>query len=484
MQLRPVLLALGIMTVLLAGAMVPCALLDLADRNGEAHVFWLSAFGSSLLGGLLWILARGGDQRIGQRETFLLTVAVWVLLPGVAAVPFIVAGHSVTDSIFEAVSGLTTTGATVFSGLEDTARGILLWRGILQWIGGIGIVVTAVAILPQLRVGGMQLFQIESSDITGKFLPRITDVAAYMGLIYLIVSVACAFSYGLSGMNWFDAIVHAMTTVSAGGFANYDASFSHPNLNHAMPITIIFMILAGLPFALLAMLVLQGRIMPLLRDPQPRVYAMLLIFFTATVVIYHELTADPPIFDDLFHGITEAAFNIIAVMTGTGYASAPYDTWGEPVVVVFLVATFMGGCAGSASCGMKMFRLEITAKALVAWSQRMVQPHRRTPVRYAGRPVDEETLQSVMVFMFLYIVTFLVAAALISFTGVDALTAISSSATMVSNVGPGLGPVVGPSGNFAPLTDFAKWVCSAAMLLGRLEFVSVFVVLTARFWRG
>lgn len=484
MQLRPVILALGIMIVLLAGAMIPCALIDLADGHPESHVFALSSFGSLLVGGLMWVLARDGDQRIGQRETFLLTVSVWVFLPVVAAVPFLFSGIAFTDSVFEAVSGLTTTGATVLSGLEDRPRGFLLWRGILQWIGGIGIVVTAVAILPQLRVGGMQLFQIESSDITGKFLPRIKDIAAYMGLTYLIISGSCAFFYSLSGMSWFDAIVHAMTTVSAGGFANYDASFSHPNLNHAMPIAIFFMLVAGLPFALLSMLVLQGRITPMFRDPQPRFYFGLLLFFTATVVIYHELTADPPIFDNLMHGVTEAAFNIIAVMTGTGYASAPYDTWGEPVIAVFLIATFMGGCAGSASCGMKMFRLEITTKAMFAWSQRMVQPHRRTPVRYAGKPVDEEVLQSVMVFMFLYIVTFMVAAALLSLTGLDALSAISASASMVSNVGPGLGEIVGPFGNFAPLTDFAKWVCSAAMLLGRLEFVSVFVVLTARFWRG
>ncbi|MFN7056053.1 TrkH family potassium uptake protein [Hyphomonas sp.] len=484
MQLRPVILALGIMTVLLAGAMIPCALIDLADGKPEAHIFALSAFGSLLVGGLMWLLAREGDQRIGQRETFLLTVAVWVLLPAVAAVPFLLSGISLTDSIFEAVSGLTTTGATVMSGLDDRPRGFLLWRGILQWIGGIGIVVTAVAILPQLRVGGMQLFQAESSDITGKFLPRITDIAAYMGLTYLIISAACAFFYSLAGMTWFDAIVHAMTTVSAGGFANYDASFGHENLNFAMPVAMVFMTVAGLPFALLSMLVLQGRIVPMFRDPQPRLYAGLLLFFTAFIVIWHEMSEAPQVFTGLVHAATEAGFNIISVMTGTGYASAPYDTWGQPVVAIFLIVTFMGGCAGSAACGMKMFRIEITAKAVLAWSQRMVQPHRRAPVRYAGKPVDEETLQSVMVFMFLYIVTFMVAAALLSLTGLDTLSAISASATMVSNVGPGLGEVVGPSGNFAPLTDFAKWVCSAAMLLGRLEFVSVFVVLTARFWRG
>ncbi len=484
MQLRPVILALGIMIVLLAGAMIPCALIDLADGHPEAHVFALSSFASLLVGGLMWVLAREGDQRIGQRETFLLTVSVWVFLPAAAALPFLFSGISVTDAMFESVSGLTTTGATVLSGLDDRPRGFLLWRGILQWIGGIGIVVTAVAILPQLRVGGMQLFQMESSDITGKFLPRIKDVAAYMGLTYLIISGSCAFFYSLSGMSWFDAVVHAMTTVSAGGFANYDSSFAHPNLNHAMPIAIFFMLVAGLPFALLSMLVLQGRIQPMFRDPQPRLYIGLVVFFTLTVLAWHELAAEEIVFSSLGAGLLETGFNIVSVMTGTGYASAPYDTWGEPVIAVFLIATFMGGCAGSAACGMKMFRLEITTKAMFAWSQRMVQPHRRTPVRYAGRPVDEDVLQSVMVFMFLYIVTFMVTAALLSLTGLDALSAISASATMVSNVGPGLGEVVGPSGNFAPLTDFAKWVCSAAMLLGRLEFVSVFVVLTARFWRG
>lgn len=484
MQLRPVLLALGILTVLLAGAMVPCALLDMAQGNQEAHVFWVSAFICGLGGALLWVLARGGDPRIGQRETFILTVSIWVLMPAVAAIPFLVSGLSITDASFEAVSGLTTTGATVISGLETLPRGLLLWRGILNWIGGIGIIVTAIAILPQLRVGGMQLFQLESSDIAGKFLPRVTDIAAYMSLTYLIISVVCALSYGLSGMNWFDSVVHAMSTVSAGGFANYDASFAHENLRGAMPVAVFFMAVAGLPFSLMTMLVLQGRIRPLLRDPQPRLYFSLLVCFSAIILIWHELAAETPVFDHFLQGALETVFNIVSVMTGTGFSSAPYDTWGQPVVVVFLLVTFMGGCAGSASCGMKMFRLEITAKALVAWSQRMVQPHRRAPVRYAGRPVDEETLQSVMVFMFLYLVTFMVAAALLSYTGLDALTAISASATMVSNVGPGLGPTVGPSTNFAGLADFAKWICSAAMLLGRLEFVAVFVVLTGRFWRG
>ncbi|HAY05352.1 MAG TPA: TrkH family potassium uptake protein [Hyphomonas sp.] len=484
MQLRPVILALGLLTVLLAVAMLPCALIDLADGNPQAHVFVAASSFSALLGGLCWVLARGGEMRMGQREAFLLTVIVWVMLPAVAAIPFVVAGHSVTDSIFESVSGITTTGATVFSGLDDMPRGILLWRSILQWIGGIGIIVTAVAILPQLRVGGMQLFSLESSDMTGKFLPRVSDIAAYIGYAYLIISSVCALLYGISGMNWFDAINHSMTTVSAGGFSTYDASFGHFNGTPAILVSIVFMAIAAMPISLFAILFLQGRIKPLIMDPQPRLFLALALSIAFIIVLYHELHLEESAFESTWRAGVDAVFNVVSVISGTGYANAAYDTWGNPIVALFLIATFLGGCAGSASCGIKMFRVEITAKAIIAWSQRMVQPHRRAPIRYGGRVVDEETLQSVMVFLFLYLVTFMTAAAALSFTGLDPLAAISASATSVSNVGPGLGPEVGPSTTFASLTDAGKWICSIAMLLGRLEFVAVFVVLTPRFWRG
>lgn len=484
MQLRPVILALGLLTVLLAVAMLPCALIDLADRHEQAHVFVAASSISALLGGLCWVLARGGEMRMGQREAFLLTVIVWVFLPAIAAVPFVVSGHSITDSVFESVSGVTTTGATVFTGLDTMPRGLLLWRSILQWIGGIGIIVTAVAILPQLRVGGMQLFSLESSDMTGKFLPRVSDIAAYIGYAYLILSAICALLYGMSGMNWFDAINHSMTTLSAGGFSTYDASFGKFNGTPAVFVAIVFMVIAAMPISLFAILILQGRILPLLRDPQPRLFLALALGFALVIVLYHELHLEESAFESPLHAAVQATFNVISVISGTGYATAAYDGWGHPVVAIFLIATFLGGCAGSASCGIKMFRVEITAKALVAWSQRMVQPHRRAPIRYAGKVVDEETLQSVMVFLFLYLVTFMTAAAALSFTGLDPLAAISASATSVSNVGPGLGTEVGPSTTFASLTDAGKWICSIAMLLGRLEFVAVFVVLTPRFWRG
>ncbi|MCI4645575.1 MAG: TrkH family potassium uptake protein [Hyphomonadaceae bacterium] len=482
MHFRAILLALGIMILLLAGAMVPCALVDIAWQNGDWPVFGISAFAAGIVGLSLYVLARGESERTGQREAFLLIVLVWVTLPVLAAVPFIASGMSVTDAMFESVSGLTTTGATVLTGLDNLPKGLLLWRAILQWIGGIGIIVTAIAILPQLRIGGMQLFQIESSDQSGKFMPRVRDITGRMGMIYLLVSAVCAMSYWASGMDVFDAVAHSMTTVSAGGFSTHDLSFGHFNGTPAIYFACFFMIVAGLPFSLLAMTVFEGRIRALWDDPQPRLFIALVLVFSLIIVGLHELQVIPPTFENRLHAFRDALFNIVSVMTGTGYASAIYDGWGDPVIAIFLVATFLGGCAGSAACGIKMFRLEIGYKAVIAHSRKMIVRRQVVPIRYDGRTVDQDTLQSVMVFVFLYMATFLTAAVLLGVMGEDAITAISGAATAVSNVGPGLGGKIGPSATFQTLGDPQKWVCIISMLLGRLEFVPVFAVLTRRFW--
>lgn len=484
MQLRSVIYALGIMMLLVTAAMIPCALIDIADGSDRAFVFPAAATISTLVGSLFWVLARGGTTQIGQREAFLLTVSIWVVINLVGALPFLISGYSVTDSIFESVSGMTTTGATVFSGLENLPRGLLLWRSILHWIGGVGIIVTAVAILPQLRVGGMQLFNLESSDRTGKFLPKVSDIAAYIGFAYIALSMICALLYGLSGMNWFDAINHSMSTLSAGGFSTYDASFAQFNGTPAIYVAIVFMMIAAMPFSLFALLFLKGQAGPLLRDPQPRLFLALVAVIALCVILYREYHLPSASWAVRWEEGTHALFSVVSVITGTGFATKPYDTWGPGVAALILFATFLGGCAGSAAGGIKMFRLEITAKALIAWSQRMVQPHRKAPIRYGGRIVDEDTLQSVMVFLFLFLVTFMVSAALLSFSGLDTVSAISAAAACIANVGPGLGPEVGPSTNFASLNDFATWVCTVTMLLGRLEFMVVFAVLTPRFWRG
>ncbi|MEQ8558873.1 MAG: TrkH family potassium uptake protein [Henriciella sp.] len=484
MQIRAVIFAIGLMVALLGVAMLPSALLDIADGSDQWPIFLVSSAISILIGAGLAVLSGGAPPSTTTREAFLLTVLIWIVLPVIATIPFISYGQSFTDALFEAVSGLTTTGATVMTGLDSTPRGILLWRAILQWIGGIGIIVTAIAILPMLRVGGMQLFQIESSDMSGKVLPRITEITAQTGIVYVIISAACALTYAASGMTPFDAIAHSMTTMSAGGYSTHDTSFGYFADTPAAYAATFFMFVAGLPFSLLTLMILHGRWRPMFTDPQPRLYVSLAVGFAVLIVIWHEAVVDPPIFNHIFHGFREALFNIISIMTGTGYASAPYDTWGEPAVVVFLIATFLGGCAGSAACGIKMFRLEISFKAVLAYAAQIVRPNRVVRIRYAGRTVPSDTLQSVMVFVFLYMATFIVAAILLSMTGEDLLTSISGAATSVSNVGPGLGPVIGPSGTFQPLSDAGKWICLTAMLLGRLEFVAVFTLLTARFWRG
>ncbi len=482
MQLRPVLLATGIMTALVGVAMIPSALVDIADGRDAWGVFAISAFGTIFIGVCLALLVGQDDGKTGPREAFFLTVLIWVMLPAVAAIPFVFAGQTLTDSMFESVSGLTTTGATILTGLDAMPRGLLLWRAILQWIGGIGIIVTAIAILPSLRVGGMQLFQIESSDVSGKFLPRVTEIAAQTGIVYLVLSVACAVLYSVNGMNTFDSVTHAMTTMSAGGYSTHDASLGYYG-NGVTSVAILFMILAGLPFASFVMLA-RGNPRPLFKSSQPRVYLALMTAAIILLLIHNTYGNGAAVFEDSGDALRTTAFSVISVMTGTGYATGNYAAWGPGATSIFLVLMFLGGCAGSAACGLKIFRLEIAGRAIIAHARRMTSPNRLVPVRYNGKSVDEHTIQSVLVFVFLYLATFVLTAALLGLTGLDPVTAISGAATSVSNVGPGLGSVIGPAGTFQSLPDTAKWICAGAMLLGRLEFVAVFVVLTPRFWRG
>lgn len=482
MRLRPVFLALGLMTALLGGAMLPCAWADYISGEESWQIFLVSSFGSMFIGFCLAILSGGGAPRTGPREAFFLTVLIWMVLPAIAAIPFVASNMTITDAWFESVSGLTTTGSTILTGLDDLPKGLLLWRAILQWIGGIGIIVTAIAILPMLRVGGMQLFQLESSDTSGKFMPRVGEIAAQTGLVYLFLSVLCAFLYFTNGMTSFDAIAHAMTTMAAGGYSTHDASFGHFG-NGATSVAILFMIFAGLPFATF-IIMLRGQPGALFREPQVRLFFALLTVFTIAILLATQSGAGTVNFDDGEEALRTTVFNVVSVMTGTGYANANYDLWGEGARSLFLILMFLGGCAGSAACGIKMFRLEISARTVIAYAQRMISPNRLAPVRYGGRIVSENDLQSVMVFVFVYVATFLVTAVLLGLTGLDPLTAISGAATSVSNVGPGLGPIIGPAGTFQTLPDMAKWICSIAMLMGRLEFVAVFVVLSRRFWRN
>ncbi len=483
MRLQPVIYALGVLLILIGLAMIPCAILDTFERRDDWAVFALSSFAIVSSGGVLYMASGGKPGPVGTREAFLLTVSVWVFLPFAAALPFMGAGLDFTDAIFESISGVTTTGATVITGLDAETPGLLLWRAILQWIGGIGIIVTAIAILPMLGVGGMQLFQLEFFDMSGKFLPSVREIAKQIALVYIGLSVLCALLYALAGMTWFDAIAHAMTTMAAGGYSTSDQSFGKFADTPAVEVSIFFMILAGLPFGATVMM-LHGRWDALWRDPQPRTF--LFIIGASVILLTAYMHYDPSMAPFKSEGdvLRRVVFSVVTVITGTGYGLSDYGQWGGFAEVIFVALMFVGGCAGSAACGMKVFRIEIMARAVWAYARQLLSPNRIVVFKYGGTTIREDILQSVMVFVFMYLVTFAVAAVLLSLTGLDPLTSISAAATSISNVGPGLGAQIGPSGTFQGLSTTAKWICSAAMLMGRLELIPVFVVFTPRFWHA
>ncbi|MGH1355834.1 MAG: TrkH family potassium uptake protein, partial [Thalassovita sp.] len=382
------------------------------------------------------------------------------------------------DAFFEAMSVMTTTGSTVFSGLDDMPRGLLLWRGILQWLGGIGIIVVAMVFLPELRVGGMQIFKSEAFDTMGKILPRATEIATQISVIYVAMTLACVLCYTVLGMQPFDAIVHALTTISTGGFSTRDASFgafSGP-LEY---VASVFMILAALPFVRYVQMV-NGHQTALLKDPQVR--GFLLIITLLVIVTYFVLTTIfPHHWEQAFR---EALFNITSIISGTGYASVDYMNWGNFLISIFFFIGLIGGCAGSTACSIKIFRYQILFASIRSQLRKTQSPNGVFTPRYAGRKIDDDVLNSVMSFFMFFIVTLGVLAVLLALTGLDFITSVSGAATAVANIGPGLGDQIGPSGNFSGLNDPAKWLLIAGMLIGRLELLAVYAILTVSFWRA
>jgi trk system potassium uptake protein TrkH len=366
----------------------------------------------------------------------------------------------------------------VFTGLVSLPRGLLLWRGILQWLGGIGIIVVAMVFLPELRVGGMQIFKSEAFDTMGKILPRATEIATQISVIYVAMTLMCLVCYTVLGMQPFDAIVHALTTISTGGFSTRDASFgafSGP-LEY---VASVFMILAALPFVRYVQMV-NGNQTALLKDPLVR--GFILTIALLVVVTYIVLTTIfPHHWEQAFR---EALFNITSIISGTGYASVDYMNWGNFLISIFFFIGLIGGCAGSTACSIKIFRYQILFASIRAQLRKTQSPNGVFTPRYAGRKIDDDVLNSVMSFFMFFIVTLGVLAVLLALTGLDFITAVSGAATAVANIGPGLGDQIGPSGNFSGLNDPAKWLLIAGMLIGRLELLAVYAILTVSFWRA
>ncbi len=465
----------------LALVMLVPAAVDAFAGNPDWEVFAISSGVTLFVGVAMALTSRAGVMKLNLRQAFTMTTFSWLVMAFFAAVPFVYSELqlSFTDAFFEAMSGITTTGSTVISGLEFAPPGILIWRALLQWMGGIGIIVTAVAILPLLQVGGMQLFRMESSDASEKVLPRTAQIAGAISIIYLALSLLCAIVYWAAGMPPFEAAAHAMTTIATGGFSTSDLSMGSYDSALIDFTAMTFMIIGSLPF-LLYFQVVRGRPLALWRDSQVRWFFAILAAAIGCMTLYQISGNDLP----LAQSLRFTAFNVTSIMTGTGYVTDDYGQWGGFAVVLFFFVMFIGGCAGSTSCGIKIFRFQVLYAAAHSQMSRLLQPHGVFVANFNRRPIPDSVMDSVMSFFFLFALSFAVMAVLLSLMGLDFLTAVSGAATAISNVGPGLGDVIGPSGTFAPLPDMAKWLLAAGMLLGRLELLTVMVLFTRTFWRS
>lgn len=470
---------LGFLLVALAAAQIVPVLADLAVGNPDWMVFAVSCLVTLFAGVSLMLANASHSERITIRQAYLLTALAWVVLPLFGAAPFLFSTQdiSLTDAVFESVSGLTTTGSTVLTGLSDMPPGLLLWRSMQQWIGGIGIIVLGIAILPLLGVGGMQLMKTESSDSSNKALPRAGEIATGIGAVYLALTVMCAIAYGLGGMTGFDAVNHAMTTIATGGFSTHDESFGYFDSPALKWIAVIFMLSGALPFALYIRAI-RRNVFIVFRNSQVQFF----LGFCAVVVILLSVWAWTTMPLTLYEAISQSVFNAVSIITTTGYASTDYTLW-SGASVVFLIIMFAGGCSGSTSGSVKIFRYQLMWSFLKSQLNRLIHPHGVFPVTYDGREVPSDIVLSVTAFLGLYLVTWFALSAALSVTGLGFQTSVSAAATALTNVGPGLGPIVGPAGNFSSLADIDKWLLALGMLLGRLELFTLFVLLTPRFWR-
>ena len=479
MDFRPILYILGIFLSIMALSMTAPMLIDLYWGNPDWKVFFLCIVITSFFGGSLILSNAHNNMDLSLRGAFMLMFLSWVGLSIFAALPFTLSDMDInyTDAFFEAVSGLTTTGSTVITGLDSVPPGLLIWRAILQWLGGIGIIIMAMSILPFLNVGGMQVFKIELSE-DDKALPRAAKLASSIGAIYLAMTLLCLLAYKTAGMGDFDALAHSMTTIATGGFSTYDDSLGHFNSTSIETIAIIFMILSGMPFVLYLKSV-HGNFAPLLRDPQVHWFLAILAGAIALTTLYLGFYQNMS-FSEAFMG---ASFNITSLLTGTGYATQDYNQWGGFVLAMLFFLMAMGACAGSTSCGIKIFRFQIFYSVAKIQVKKLLHPNGVFIPHYNGKPIPDDVPLSVMSFLFLYGMCFIVLALLLSAVGLDFITALSGAMTAISNVGPGLGETIGPDGNFASLPDSAKWILSAGMLIGRLEILAAFVIFHPAFWR-
>ncbi len=478
---KTVFFLIGILLIVLGASMLaPYTLQIIFHEN--SHSFISASFVTIFIG-VLFILANlEREFKLNLRQTFLFSSLAWIMVAVFGSLPFVLSTQNFTfsEAFFESMSGITTTGATIISDLDNSPKSILLWRAIMQWLGGIGIVVMAITILPLLKVGGMQLFKMEGPDSTEKILPRTIEVATIIISTYIILTFFCGFFYWIFGMSVFDSISHAMTTIATGGFSTHNDSIGFFKSSNIEIVASVFIILGSIPF-ISYLKFAQGNKRVFFQDVQIRglIYLLLMaivIMFFYLIFINYE--------SSLFDKIRISSFNVISILSGTGYVTDDFGLWGKFSLIFFLLLMFIGGCAGSTACGIKIFRLQMLLIFLKNQIKKIISPNSVIITKYNNQKISDSFINSVIIFIFSFLFIFLIIAMLLSISGLDFITSISGAASSISNVGPGLGEMIGPNGNYKDIPDLSKWILSAGMLLGRLELFAVLVLFFPSFWRN
>jgi trk system potassium uptake protein TrkH len=477
---KTVFFIIGILLIVLGIFMLaPYALQLVYNENSSS--FFSSSIITVIIGILITLTSVTKEKQLNLRQAFLFSSLAWISIAFFGSIPFKLSSLelSMSDAFFESMSGITTTGSTVILDLDTSPKSILLWRAIMQWLGGIGIIVMATTVLPLLKVGGMQLFQLDTSG-TEKILPKTVEISFLIISIYSILTVSCAFVYWFQGMNIFDSVAHALTTLATGGFSTHNESIGYFN-NPGIEITAtVFIILGSIPF-IAYLKFIKGNRKIFFHDVQIKGFLYLLIISILIMFAYLFINNNELSFLD---NLRISSFNVLSILSGTGYVTDDFGLWGKFPLIFFLFLMFVGGCAGSTTCGIKIFRLQILFLFIKTQVKKLIYPNSIFLVNYNNQKIEDGFINSVIIFIFSYIIIFFLVAILLSITGLDFLSAISGAATSISNVGPGLGEMIGPNGNFSQVSEISKWILSFAMLLGRLEIFAVLVLFLPSFWRG
>ena len=471
---------LGILQIILGFSMIFPIIIQFIYNEFDST--FISSGLITIIAGILFCLANlDQSKKINLQQAFLLTSLSWISVAAFGSLPFIFSNmnFSFSDAFFESMSGITTTGSSVIDNLLITPKGILLWRAILQWLGGIGIVVMAITLMPLMKVGGMQLFKIDSGDSSEKILPKTREIALRIFLIYLFLTMLCLSSYFVAGMNIFDSITHSMTTIATGGFSNYNKSIGYFQNSIIEIIAIIFILAGSIPF-IAYLKYISGNKKIFFQDIQ--IKGLFKICAISVLIIFIYLFFNNQ--ENFLTNLRISAFNVVSILSGTGYVTSNFDLWGEFSLVFFLILMFIGGCAGSTACGIKIFRIQILWLFIKTQIKKIIYPRGIFPISYNNEKINEKFLSSIISFIFLYFLIFFIIAILLSFSGLNFITSISGAATSISNVGPGLGEIIGPNGSFKDIPTFSKWVLSLGMLLGRLEIFALLVLFFPNFWKN